>query len=169
MIAMRIAERGYIIGYEPLAYATETASENIREELKRKVRICAGGIQSILRLKKAANPFINLVFTFQYISHRVLRWTITPFLLVAIFLINPIIILSTHPVTYELIFALQFIFYVLSLVGLYFESKSIRIKILFVPYYFCVMNYAVIAGIVKFYKKNQSAAWEKSKRKVIVN
>ncbi len=168
MIAMRIAERGYVIGYEPLAYATETASENIREELKRKVRICAGGIQSILRLKKAANPFVNPVFTFQYISHRVLRWTITPFLLVAIFLINPIIILSTHYATYEIIFLLQLMFYILSLIGLYFESKSIRIKILFVPYYFCVMNYAVIAGMVKFYKKNQSAAWEKSKRKVTI-
>jgi poly-beta-1,6-N-acetyl-D-glucosamine synthase len=165
MIAMRIAEKGYVIGYEPQAYATETASENIREELKRKVRICAGGIQSILRLKKAANPFINPVFTFQYISHRVLRWTITPFLLLAIFIINPIIILSTHSVTYEVIFALQLMFYALSLIGFYFERKSIRIKILFVPYYFCVMNYAVIAGMIKFYNKSQSAAWEKSKRK----
>lgn len=169
MIAMRIAERGYIIGYEPLAYATETASENIREELKRKVRICAGGIQSILRLKKAVNPFINPVFTFQYISHRVLRWTITPFLLIAIFFINPLIILSTHSTVYELIFVLQLAFYTLSLIGLYFESKNLRIKVLFIPYYFCVMNYAVIAGMVKFYKKNQSAAWEKSKRKVVIN
>jgi biofilm PGA synthesis N-glycosyltransferase PgaC len=165
VIAMRIAERGYIIGYEPRAYATETASENIKEELKRKVRICAGGIQSILRLKKAANPFINPVFTFQYVSHRVLRWTIVPFLLMALFILNMVIIFLTHSVTYEAIFILQLLFYTLSLIGYYFERKSIRVKVLFVPYYFCIMNYAVVAGIIKFYNNNQSAAWEKSKRK----
>jgi cellulose synthase/poly-beta-1,6-N-acetylglucosamine synthase-like glycosyltransferase len=166
MIAMRIAESGFIIGYEPKAFAIETGSANIREELKRKVRIAAGGIQSILRLKKAANPFINPVFTFQYISHRVLRWTIAPFLLIAILLLNPIIVLNKGSVVYQVILAAQVVFYSLSLVGLYFESKNIRVKVLFVPYYFCVMNYAVLAGIIKFYSNNQSSAWEKSKRKL---
>jgi len=165
MIAMRIAEKGYIIAYEPNAYAMETASADVKEELKRKIRIAAGGIQSILRLKKAANPFHYPLFTFQYISHRVLRWTITPFLLILVFILNGIIALQTNAVFYQLLFVLQVLFYLLSIVGLYFESKNIRVKALFIPYYFCVMNYAVLAGIIRYYKKNQSAAWEKSKRK----
>src|SRR5690606_11084976 len=61
MISMRIAERGYRVVYEPEAYATEMASENVEEELKRKIRIAAGGIQSIARLKRAANPFADPV------------------------------------------------------------------------------------------------------------
>ncbi|WP_316749136.1 glycosyltransferase family 2 protein [Pedobacter gandavensis] len=166
MIAMRIAENGYIIAYEPNAYAMETASADVKEELKRKIRIAAGGIQSILRLKKSANPFHNPIFTFQYMSHRVLRWTITPFLLILAFILNGIIALQTGELFYQVLFGLQLLFYVLSLVGLYFENRNIRIKALFIPYYFCVMNYAVIAGIIRYYKKNQSAAWEKSKRKV---
>lgn len=165
MIAMRIAEKGYIIAYEPNAYAMETASENTTEELKRKVRIAAGGIQSILRLKKAANPFYYPVLTFQYISHRVLRWTVTPFLLIIAFILNVFIVASTDLLLYRIMLTLQVMFYLLSLLGRFFESKNIRIKVLFIPYYFCVMNYAVIAGIVRYLKKNQSAAWEKSKRK----
>jgi biofilm PGA synthesis N-glycosyltransferase PgaC len=165
MIAMRIAEKGYIIAYEPEAYAMETASANTKEELKRKVRIAAGGIQSILRLKKAANPFYYPVLTFQYISHRVLRWTITPFMLLVIFLLNLLIVLSGAQIFYQIMFAGQILFYLLSLVGLFFESKNIRIKAFFIPYYFCVMNYAVVAGIIRYFKNNQSAAWEKSKRK----
>jgi len=165
MIAMRIAEQGHIIAYEPDAYAMETASADVKEELKRKVRIAAGGIQSILRLKKAANPFHNFIFTFQYISHRVLRWTITPFLLILALMLNGIIAFTTDMVFYQLLLVLQVVFYLLSLTGFYFESRNIRIKALFIPYYFCVMNYAVLAGIVRYYKKNQSAAWEKSKRK----
>jgi biofilm PGA synthesis N-glycosyltransferase PgaC len=165
MIAMRIAEKGYIIGYEPKAYAIETASINIKEELKRKIRIAAGGIQSVMRLKKAANPFVNPIFTFQYISHRVLRWTITPFLLILVFILNVIIVANTNLIFYQVVFSLQIIFYILSLVGLYFERRDIRIKALFIPYYFCIMNYAVLAGMLKYFSKQQSAAWEKSLRK----
>ncbi|TKC59246.1 glycosyltransferase family 2 protein [Pedobacter hiemivivus] len=167
MIAMRIAEKGYIIAYEANAYAMETASENTSEELKRKIRIAAGGIQSILRLKRAANPFYYPVFTFQYISHRVLRWTITPFLLIIVFILNALIAYQTQILFYQILFALQASFYALSLLGLYFEQRNIRIKALFIPYYFCVMNYAVIAGIFRYFRKNQSAAWEKSKRKML--
>lgn len=165
MIAMRIAEKGSIIAYEPEAYAMETASADVKEELKRKIRIAAGGIQSILRLKKAANPFHNPVFTFQYISHRVLRWTITPFLLFLVLILNGVIAWNTQGAFYQVLFGLQVLFYLLSLVGLYFEQRNIRVKALFIPYYFCVMNYAVLAGMLRYYRNNQSAAWEKSKRK----
>lgn len=165
MIAMRIAEKGSIIAYEPEAYAMETASADVKEELKRKIRIAAGGIQSILRLKKAANPFHNPVFTFQYISHRVLRWTITPFLLFLVLILNGVIAWNTQAAFYQVLFGLQVLFYLLSLVGLYFEQRNIRVKALFIPYYFCVMNYAVLAGMLRYYRNNQSAAWEKSKRK----
>ncbi|WP_316814879.1 glycosyltransferase family 2 protein [Pedobacter nyackensis] len=165
MIAMRIAEKGYVIAYEPNAYAMETASANTKEELKRKIRIAAGGIQSIFRLKKAANPFYYPILTFQYISHRVLRWTITPFLLILVFILNALIVANDGGAVYKVMFALQTVFYLLSLIGMFFESKNIRIKVLFIPFYFCVMNYAVIAGIIRYFKKNQSAAWEKSKRK----
>ena len=165
MIAMRIAEKGFVIAYEPNAYAMETASANTKEELKRKIRIAAGGIQSILRLKKSANPFINPVLTFQYISHRVLRWTITPFLLILAFVLNVFIVIKANSFLYELILIAQIVFYILGLLGYLFERRNIKIKIFFIPYYFCMMNYAVIAGIFRYFKKQQSAAWEKSKRK----
>ena len=38
MISMLIAKKGYRIVYEPMAYATENGSENVQEELKRKIR-----------------------------------------------------------------------------------------------------------------------------------
>lgn len=166
MIAMRIAEKGYIIAYEPKAYALESASANSAEELKRKIRIAAGGIQSIFRLKKAANPFRNPILTFQYLSHRVLRWTITPWLMIAVFFANISICLQ-HPnlELYQVLLALQILFYLAAAVGAVLESKAIKIKLLFVPFYFCMMNYATIAGTIRYFKGQQSAAWEKSKRR----
>lgn len=166
MIAMRIAENGYLIAYEPEAYAMETASANTKEELKRKIRIAAGGMQSIFRLGKAANPFNYPVLTFQYISHRVLRWSIVPFLLILAFLVNVLIVLNTDQLIYQILLAAQVLFYLLSSIGWFFESRNLKIKAFFIPYYFCLMNYAVIAGIGRYISKSQSAAWERSKRKV---
>ncbi len=166
MIAMRIAEKGYIIAYEPNAYALETASADSSEELKRKIRIAAGGIQSVYRLKKAANPFINPILTFQYFSHRVLRWVLTPWLMILLFFLN-IIIVIRYPESrlYLLTLSLQICFYLAALLGWFLESRKIKLKAAFIPFYFSMMNYAVIAGTFRYFKGAQSAAWEKSKRK----
>jgi biofilm PGA synthesis N-glycosyltransferase PgaC len=165
MISMLIAQQGYRIVYEPAAYASELSSDNIHEELKRKVRIAAGGIQSIVRLKKLLNPFGNPLLTFQYISHRVLRWTVTPFLMILALILNLVIVLQSAHWIYTLILAGQVTFYVLALLGWLLETRKIKVKALFVPYYFCMMNYAVIAGIGRYIKGSQSSVWEKAKRK----
>ncbi|MBK0381716.1 glycosyltransferase family 2 protein [Pedobacter sp. SD-b] len=166
MIAMRIAEKGYLIAYEPNAYALETASADSKEELKRKIRIAAGGIQSILRLKKSANPFHFPVLTFQYISHRVLRWAVTPWLMLLVFVLN-VIICYQNPtlLVYQLVLLGQILFYIASFLGYILEGKKIKIKVLFVPFYFSMMNYAAMAGAIRYFRGKQSAAWEKSKRR----
>lgn len=165
MISMLIAKKGYHIIYEPEAFATETASENVSEELKRKIRIAAGGMQSILRLKSLFNPFLYPVLSFQYISHRVLRWTITPFLLILSLVLNIILALEPEATGYQILLLAQILFYILALLGFIMEKKQLRIKILFIPYYFCVMNYAVLAGIIRYFTSKQSAVWEKAQRK----
>jgi biofilm PGA synthesis N-glycosyltransferase PgaC len=165
MISMRIAEKGYVIVYEPLAYALESSSANINEELKRKIRIAAGGIQSILWLKLLLNPFRFPVLSFQYISHRVLRWTITPLLMIAALLLNLALVLNQAGGFYKIIFLLQVLFYTSAYLGKVFEDRKLRIKILFIPFYFCMMNYAVLAGLLRFFFGKQSVIWEKALRK----
>ncbi|MBL4677090.1 MAG: glycosyltransferase family 2 protein [Mucilaginibacter sp.] len=166
MISMLIAEQGYRIIYEPDAYAVENASENVSEELKRKIRIAAGGIQSILRLKSLLFSFKYPVLSFQYVSHRVLRWTVTPFFLILAFVLNLLLVINDTNWFYIFMFAAQILFYCLALLGFVMESRQVRIKALFIPYYFCVMNYAVMAGIIRYFTKKQSSVWEKAQRKV---
>ncbi|MCQ6959356.1 glycosyltransferase family 2 protein [Mucilaginibacter aquariorum] len=166
MISMLIAAQGYRIIYEPEAYALETASENVSEELKRKIRIAAGGIQSILRLKSLLLPFKFPVLSFQYVSHRVLRWTVTPFFLILAFITNLALAFAGKGWFYELLFAGQVLFYLLAILGFIMEKRHIRIKALFIPYYFCVMNYAVLAGIIRYFTTKQSSVWEKAQRKM---
>jgi biofilm PGA synthesis N-glycosyltransferase PgaC len=165
MISMLIAGQGYRIVYEPEAYASELSSDNIKEELKRKIRIAAGGIQSILRLKPLLNPFVHPLLTFQYVSHRVLRWTVTPFLMILTLLPNIVICIQGPEPVYLFLLIAQILFYGMAFAGWLLETKKIKVKLLFIPYYFCVMNYAVLAGILRYMKGSQSAVWEKAKRK----
>ncbi len=165
MISMLIAKKGYRIVYEPEAFATETSSANIKEELKRKIRIAAGGLQSIIRLKSLLLPIKQPLLSFQYISHRVLRWTVVPFLMITALLLNIFIVVQTHLFVYQLLLSAQILFYSAVFLGWILEKQEIKIKALFIPYYFGVMNYAVIAGIFRYLFGEQSAAWEKSKRK----
>ncbi|MFP5080266.1 glycosyltransferase family 2 protein [Pedobacter sp. JCM 36344] len=165
MISMKIAEKGFVIVYEPEAFAQESSSANVGEELKRKIRIAAGGMQSIIWLKSLLNPFKFPVLSFQYISHRVLRWTITPFLMILAFLLNIFIVLKAADFIYSFILIAQVLFYFSAYLGKILEAKKVRIKLLFIPYYFCMMNYAVFAGLIRYFKGNQSVIWEKAMRK----
>ena len=168
IISLRIAMKGKTIQYDPEAYAIENPSANVKEELKRKIRIAAGGIQSIVRLKPLLNIFKYGILSFQFISHRVLRWTLAPLSLPFIFLFNFYLAwqagFANYSNIYTLLFYAQLLFYIMALSGWYLENRKISLKILFVPYYFFVMNYAVFAGINRYFKGQQSVNWERAKR-----
>ena len=167
IISLRVAMAGYTIQYNPEAYAIETASANVKEELKRKVRISAGGIQSVIRLSSLLNVLKYGVLSFQYISHRVLRWTLTPLLLLLIIPINFILAWNSGmdiQNIYTILFYGQLLFYAAALLGWFLENRRIKIKVLFVPYYFFIMNLSVFLGFRRYLKGKQSVNWERAKR-----
>jgi cellulose synthase/poly-beta-1,6-N-acetylglucosamine synthase-like glycosyltransferase len=168
IISLRIAQKGFRIAYSPNAFAEETASLNVNEELKRKVRIAAGGIQTIFRLKALLNPFKYGVLSWQYISHKVLRWTLAPVSLFLLLFVNILIVVGNTGFTisdfYFLFLILQLVLYFFAFAGWLFENKKLQFKFLFVPYYFVAVNYAEILGIIRFFKGKQTVNWEKSKR-----
>lgn len=162
VLSLKICQKGYVTAYEPNAYATETASLNSAEELKRKIRICAGGFQSTFRLTGLLNPFQNGLLTFQYISHRLLRWIVVPFALVLILAINALLINENQ--FYLFSFIAQIVFYSMAILGFYYEKMGKKVKILYVPYYFSMMNYSALAGFKRFLNNQQNVVWEKAIR-----
>ena len=167
ILSLRIVMRGYTIAYCADAYAVENGSADMHEEEKRKVRIAAGGLQSVWRLRALLNPLRYGVFCFQYISHRVLRWSLTPVLLFLLFPLNTILIFTSNtPLLYAVIWLLQALFYFMASWGHYLSAKRIKNKILFVPYYFLFMNINVVRGFNYLRKRRGQAggAWEKARR-----
>ncbi|MEZ0608571.1 glycosyltransferase family 2 protein [Fibrella sp. WM1] len=172
MISLRIAARGYRVEYEPNAYALERPSAAIREEQKRKVRIATGGFQSIARLRPLFNIGRYGWLSFQYVSHRVLRWAVTPFCLPLLLLLNGLILLqlvyqhaSLIAIGFWTVMLLgQIAFYSLAWIGYRLEDQQTRWKPAFVPFYFTFMNWCVLQGFIRYRRGGLSGIWEKATR-----
>ena len=163
-LTMKTTINGFRIAYEPKAYAMEKASTSVREEFKRKIRICAGGFQAIRRMPQLLNFAKRPILAFQFLSHRVLRWTLAPLSLILIFTSSAFLAL-TSPL-YQLVFAVQVLFYSGAIIGFKFEHIKTRYKFIFIPCYFTMMNWAAIKGFFRFAFGNQSVVWERATRKL---
>ena len=151
VISMEIVRMGYKIAYTSKAFAMEYGSADLHEESKRKRRIAAGGLQSSWRLRSLMNPLRHPVVAFQFVSHRVLRWTITPVCLFALIPLNTILVLSSEGIIYTIIWILQILFYASALAGMRISK------------YFVFMNLNVFRGMA-YLLNNTSGTWEKAKR-----
>ncbi|MEO0581326.1 MAG: glycosyltransferase family 2 protein [Bacteroidota bacterium] len=163
-LTMRMVEKGYTIAYEPEAYAMENASSDVKEELKRKIRISAGGLQAIWRLRRLFNPFKYPRVAFQFLGHRAIRWTLAPLSLLILFILHPILAIQQGGFMLAL-WGAHLTFYSMALIGWLMARQNVRMKALFVPYYFLMMNYAVFMGLNRLLKGTQTVLWERAKRK----
>ncbi len=164
VMSMRMVDQGYRIAYTSDAYAMEYGSANMEEESKRKRRIAAGGLQSCWWLRGMMNPFRHFMVAFQFVSHRVLRWTITPFALLALIPLNVLLVFMKAGTIYNVLWVMQILFYIAAFLGWWLQARGRKNKLLYVPYYFLFMNLNVFRGMAYLRNRKGSGAWEKAKR-----
>jgi cellulose synthase/poly-beta-1,6-N-acetylglucosamine synthase-like glycosyltransferase len=155
-ISMRIYERGHAVVYAEDAVAEEDLVTSDEDEFRRHVRDAAGHFRAMVYLKRLLNPLRPGRFFF-YVSHRVMRWMV-PFLLISAFIFN--VLLATHPL-YRVLLAMQCACYALMLMV---HLKGIRWKPVYVPYYFTLLNIAILVGFIKNILGLQKTSWESTKR-----
>jgi len=164
IMSMLLVDEGGRIAYTSQAYAMEYGSADMKEESKRKRRIAAGGLQSTWRLRRMLNPFRQPIVAFQLLSHRVLRWTVTPFALLALVPLNIALVVLGAGIIYTIILALQVLFYLAAMAGWLMARAGKKNKLLYIPYYFLFMNINVFRGMTYLRHHKNNGAWEKAKR-----
>lgn len=164
MMSMYVVEDGYRIAYTPDAYACEFGSANIYEESKRKRRIAAGGLQSIWWLRSMLNPIRQPLVTFQYVSHRVLRWSLTPIAMVVLLLTNIALVWMDAGKVYTWALIIQAFFLLMAFLGWLQTRFGQKNKWLYTAYYFLFMNLNVFRGMAYLKSHGKSGTWEKAKR-----
>jgi cellulose synthase/poly-beta-1,6-N-acetylglucosamine synthase-like glycosyltransferase len=157
VISLRLVAAGWRVVYEAEAAALEAPSPSIAGEWQRRARNAAGGFRSIQRLPELWHPRLGLI-TWQYLSHRVLRWAVTPFLLPFIYGLN--LILWTSPLYFMLLIG-QTLFYALAVFGFMLERQGKTWKPAQVIFYFCFTNAAAIAGFWRHLARRQPVTWPK--------
>lgn len=162
-LSMDVLRRGYKIAYCKEAYAMEMPSADIDEERKRKVRLAGCALQNVSRLRDLMNPFKYGITAFQYVSHRVFRWIVSPPCLILMLLFNFFAVLAGAPLFYHIVLLLQLLFYLAAFAGMILDRKE-KAGILRVPYYFLFTNFTMFAGFGYLARNKGNGAWEKAKR-----
>jgi hypothetical protein len=153
---LQIVAQGYRNVYEPEAISFEGGAESFEKEFRRKVRIVNRAWRGLWRVRRVLNPLRFGFFTLQVISHKLLRWLV-PVFMAGAFLANLFLLNSGK--FYQILFALQISFYVLAIIGWLQSQRPAISKLFYVPYYFCLVNYASLLGIISNYRGEKFAVW----------
>jgi len=159
VMSMRLVQAGWRVIYEPDAVAWEEPIPTLRGEWLRRTRIAAGGWQAMRRLRGLlAWPWNRI--TWQYVSHRVLRWAVTPLLLPLALATN--LLLWSIPF-YRLLSVAQIAFYLLALAGFARAKAGKRGGVAYTAFFFVFTNLAALAGLGRGVTNRQPVTWAKTR------
>ncbi len=139
-----------------------------KREFDRKVRTVLRGISVIRRNLSLFNPLSYGLFSWQLFSHKLCRWLV-PFFLILAFVSN-IALMSTSMVFF-FTFILQLAFY--SSAVFYYAKQSVKkpyelsaigYRILKIPYYFVSVNISILLAWWSYIQGERTTFWEPSKR-----
>jgi cellulose synthase/poly-beta-1,6-N-acetylglucosamine synthase-like glycosyltransferase len=153
---LQIVAQGYRNVYEPEAISFEGGAESFEQEFRRKVRIVNRAWRGLWRVRQVLNPFRFGFFTLQVISHKLLRWLV-PLFMAGAFAANFFLLDGGR--FYQVVLALQGAFYLLAGMGWLQSRRRSISRLFYVPYYFCMVNWASLWGIVSNYRGQKFAVW----------
>jgi len=161
-LSMKIVAKGFKSLYEENAKVYEDVAPTMKSEFNRHVRDGAGHYIAVMSLLCLLNPLLGMR-SFIYWSHRIFRWMV-PFLLILLFIVN---IFLSDALFYRSLFILQCIFYLLAIIGWMFIKTARLPFLLYVPFYFCNLNLALLLGFLRVVTKVQKTTWERTERSAI--
>ncbi|MBI2521714.1 MAG: glycosyltransferase family 2 protein [Bdellovibrio sp.] len=158
-ITFDIVKKGHRVIYEPEALSSEEASITLKDDFNVKARMVYGGLQIVRRYKNSLKQFKNF-FVFQFISHKVLRYSMPIFLI--LLLVSNLFLAGSF---YWIFLVAQLSFYLSALIGFRQYKKGIRNVFFYYPMYYCMVNLAALKGIIYFLRNmSPNEIWKKAVR-----
>lgn len=141
-----------------LGFYPDIKSSN--KEYQRKVRTVIRGMAALFSRSEVMNPFKYGTFSFQVISHKLMRWLVPWFLILSLVL-N--IVLLGQGWFYILTLIGQLAFYLLATLGWLFKSSQSFTPIK-LSFFFIQVNLAILQASLMFAFGKRITKWEPSKR-----
>ncbi|HEX6713036.1 MAG TPA: glycosyltransferase family 2 protein [Thermoleophilaceae bacterium] len=158
--AMLAAADGWRVVYAPGALSLEVASATLDDEATRRARLVTGRGQALARflpLVARRNPRL----AFQVVSHKGLR-PLVPWALVAALVSS--VAAARHRLWARAAVAGEAAFYGAAVAGLVSERTGRRSRLLYLPYWFCRMNFATLVGLADLIRGRHEAVWVRVRR-----
>jgi hypothetical protein len=110
--------------------------------------------------KSLLSPFKHGFFTFQLLSHKLMRWLVPWFMLLTLSL--NLTLLDQHLI-YSVMLTAQLTFYLVAIMG-HISVELRRNKLIKVIYFFIQVNLAIAHAMIMFMLGKRITQWEPSKR-----
>ncbi len=157
ILPLTVAERGYVVAYDPRAKLYEAALDSTTDEFKMRVRVSLRAMWVLRKKRHLLNPARYGLLALQLWSHKVLRYLC----FIPAFALWPLsALLSGSHVFYAVAFALQTIVYLLILFRVAEQSDGLLPKLLNLARYLTLLNLACAIALTKFLRGERKTIWK---------
>jgi len=158
---LQIVARGYRGVFDPAAKCFEETAGDFDREIARKERIVNRSIRGLMRVREVLNPLRFGVFSFQVLSHKLLRWLIPLFL--ALGVAGSLVLALAGVGLFQLIAAMAVVVLVLAACGHLAADRNALPVWISVPYYFVMVNLYAVKGIVRAAQGRTQVTWNSAR------
>jgi len=154
---LQIVIKGFRGVFEPRAECYEETAGEFKREFERKERIVNRSIQALLRNRAALNPAKVGIFSFEVISHKLLRW-ILPAILLFLVMLSMLLSLMGYGF-FKLIVGGALLITLLAFAGQLSQKRDQLPIPVSLAYYFVLVNVYAVRGIVKAVMGHTHITW----------
>lgn len=158
--ALNSVRNGFVAITAPDVHGYYSDIKDERREYQRKLRTVIRGISAIFVKPQVLNPFYFGFFSWQVWGHKIMRWLVPWFLIVA--LLANIALFETHWV-YRFCLGVQLIFYGSVIAGFLFKPLR-SLPVIKLPFFFVQVNLAILHATVAYVFGKRMTTWEPSRR-----
>lgn len=160
ILPLTMVEQGYRVIYEPSAILKEETLKKPEDEYRMRVRVSLRALWALWEKRILLNPKEYGIFSFQLLSHKVLRY-LGGLFMVCLYMSSMLLVKGAW--IYRIVFVFQSLFYVFALIAHRLEIQGRSSRILYITYYFTLINIAAAHALLKFIRGEKQVTWNPRK------
>jgi len=154
---LQIIAQGYRGIFDEKAICYEQTAGDFDKEGKRKQRIVNRSFTGLMKNKTVLNPFKFGFYSLELLSHKLLRWLIPFFIVIAAAGIIVLAQMQLEVFQWFLMLGIAFCWSVL--LGRVLQDCATCPSVLLIPYYFYLVNYNSMKGVLQSMHGNVQVTW----------
>lgn len=158
---LQIIAKGYRGVFDPDARCFEETAGSFDKEIARKERIVNRSIRGLMRVRELLNPFRFGIFTFEVVSHKLLRWLIPLFM--ALGVAGSALLVAQGYLLFAWVLCGAMAIVLFAMLGHLKRADTSMPAFLSIPYYFVMVNLFALRGILKAMRGETQVTWSSAR------